>query len=115
MGCSLPLLSPQNKSRFGTHTSPSGQEEDEDLPLGEESPQALMELLRDPHSPWALPLGCSPQDQQLRDVAVQAPQLVSGTRVLQVFRSLRIVGKDVSAGWQAGMGWCPQSCPPPGQ
>uniref|UniRef100_A0A8C3BVV1 Leucine rich repeat containing 43 n=1 Tax=Cairina moschata TaxID=8855 RepID=A0A8C3BVV1_CAIMO len=86
-----------NKSRFGTHTSPSGQEEDEDLPLGEESPQALMELLRDPHSPWALPLGCSPQDQQLRDVAVQAPQLVSGTRVLQVFRSLRIVGKDVSA------------------
>uniref|UniRef100_U3IGH0 Leucine rich repeat containing 43 n=1 Tax=Anas platyrhynchos platyrhynchos TaxID=8840 RepID=U3IGH0_ANAPP len=85
-----------NKSRFSARTSPSGQEEDEDLPLGEESPQALMELLRDPHSPWALPPGCSPQDQQLRDMAVQVPQLVSGTRVLQVFRSLRIVGKDVS-------------------
>uniref|UniRef100_A0A8B9UUM6 Leucine rich repeat containing 43 n=1 Tax=Anas zonorhyncha TaxID=75864 RepID=A0A8B9UUM6_9AVES len=86
-----------NKSRFGAHTSPSGQEEDEDLPLGEESPQALMELLRDPCSPWALPPGCSPEDQQLRDMAVQVPQLVSGTRILQVFRSLRIVGKDVSA------------------
>ncbi|XP_035196742.1 N-acetyllactosaminide beta-1,3-N-acetylglucosaminyltransferase 4 isoform X2 [Oxyura jamaicensis] len=84
-----------NKSRFSARTSPSGQEEDEDLPLGEESPEALLELLRDPHSPWALPPGCSPQDQQLRDVAVQAPQLVRGTRVLQVFRSLRIVGKDV--------------------
>eukprot|EP00075_Anas_platyrhynchos_P036715 XP_027325968.1 N-acetyllactosaminide beta-1,3-N-acetylglucosaminyltransferase 4 isoform X1 [Anas platyrhynchos] len=84
-----------NKSRFSARTSPSGQEEDEDLPLGEESPQALMELLRDPHSPWALPPGCSPQDQQLRDMAVQVPQLVSGTRILQVFRSLRIVGKDV--------------------
>lgn len=116
VGCSLPLPSPspQNKSRFSTRTIPSGQEEDEDLPLGEESPQTLLELLRDPHSPWALPPGCSPQDQQLRDMAVQVPQLVSGTRILQVFRSLRIVGKDVSAGWQAGTGWCPQSCPPPG-
>uniref|UniRef100_A0A8B9C9U6 Leucine rich repeat containing 43 n=1 Tax=Anser brachyrhynchus TaxID=132585 RepID=A0A8B9C9U6_9AVES len=85
-----------NKSRFGVRTSPSGQEEGEDLPLGEESPEALLELLSDPRSPWALPPGCGPQDQQLRDVAVQAPQLVHGTRVLQVFRSLRIVGKDVS-------------------
>ncbi|XP_040433406.1 leucine-rich repeat-containing protein 43 isoform X1 [Cygnus olor] len=84
-----------NKSRFSAHTSPSGQEEDEDLPLGEESPEALLELLRDPRSPWALPPGCDPQNQQLQDVAVQAPQLVHGTRVLQVFRSLRIVGKDV--------------------
>lgn len=98
-GRSLPLPSPslQNKSRFGVRTSPSGQEEGEDLPLGEESPEALLELLRDPRSPWALPPGCGPQDQQLRDVAVQAPRLVHGTRVLQVFRSLRIVGKDVSA------------------
>ncbi|NXI71985.1 LRC43 protein, partial [Anseranas semipalmata] len=82
-----------NKSRFSAHTSPSGQEED--VPLGEESPEALMELLSDPHSPWALPLGCSPQDQHLRDMAIQAPQLIRGTRILQVFRSLRIVGKDV--------------------
>uniref|UniRef100_A0A8B9DQY8 Leucine rich repeat containing 43 n=1 Tax=Anser cygnoides TaxID=8845 RepID=A0A8B9DQY8_ANSCY len=85
-----------NKSHFGVRTSPSGQEEGEDLPLGEESPEALLELLRDPRSPWALPPGCGPQDQQLRDVAVQAPRLVHRTRVLQAFRSLRIVGKDVS-------------------
>ncbi|NXK51198.1 LRC43 protein, partial [Chauna torquata] len=82
-----------NKSRFSAHTSPSGQEED--MPLGEESPEALTELLSDPRSPWALPPGCSPQDQCLRDVAVQMPQLVRSTRVLQVFRFLRIVGRDV--------------------
>ncbi|XP_031411828.1 leucine-rich repeat-containing protein 43 [Meleagris gallopavo] len=88
-----------NKSRFVTYTGSSGQEEER--PLGEESPEALLELLHDPHSPWALPPGCSPQDQHLRDVAVLAPQLTRGTCVLQLFRSLRIVGKDVStAGWQ---------------
>uniref|UniRef100_G1MZH9 Leucine rich repeat containing 43 n=1 Tax=Meleagris gallopavo TaxID=9103 RepID=G1MZH9_MELGA len=83
-----------NKSRFVTYTGSSGQEEER--PLGEESPEALLELLHDPHSPWALPPGCSPQDQHLRDVAVLAPQLTRGTCVLQLFRSLRIVGKDVS-------------------
>ncbi|NXC42400.1 LRC43 protein, partial [Penelope pileata] len=82
-----------NKPRFGPHAGSSGQEEDR--PLGEESPEVLMGLLRDPHSPWALPPGCSPQDQHLRDVAVQDPRLTCGTRILPVFRSLRIVGKDV--------------------
>uniref|UniRef100_A0A669PGD4 Leucine rich repeat containing 43 n=1 Tax=Phasianus colchicus TaxID=9054 RepID=A0A669PGD4_PHACC len=83
-----------NKSRFVTYAGSSGQEEER--PPGEESPEALLELLHDPRSPWALPPGCSPQDQRLRDVAVLAPQLTRGTRVLQLFRSLRIVGKDVS-------------------
>ncbi|XP_048819755.1 leucine-rich repeat-containing protein 43 [Lagopus muta] len=82
-----------NKSRFVTYAGSSGQEEER--LLGEESPEALLELLRDPRSPWALPAGCSPQDQRLREVAVLAPQLTCGTRVLRLFRSLRIVGKDV--------------------
>ncbi|POI26810.1 hypothetical protein CIB84_009440, partial [Bambusicola thoracicus] len=82
-----------NKSRFVTYAGSSGQEEER--PLDEESPEALLELLSDPHSPWALPPGCSPEDQRLRDVAVLAPQLTHGNRVLQLFRSLRIVGKDV--------------------
>uniref|UniRef100_A0A8C4XL31 Leucine rich repeat containing 43 n=1 Tax=Falco tinnunculus TaxID=100819 RepID=A0A8C4XL31_FALTI len=71
--------------------------QDEALPLGEESPEALVELLRDPHSPWAPPPGCSPQDQHLRETAVLAPELIRGSKVLQILRSLQIVGKGVSA------------------
>ncbi|NXQ87339.1 LRC43 protein, partial [Nyctibius grandis] len=93
-----------NKSRFDARTSPrrgrpglgtdpAGQEED--VPPGEESPEVLMELLSDQHSPWALPPGCSPQDQQLREMAVLTPKLVRGSNVFQVLRSLRIVGKRV--------------------
>ncbi|XP_055575970.1 leucine-rich repeat-containing protein 43 [Falco cherrug] len=69
--------------------------QDEALPLGEESPEALVELLRDPHSPWAPPPGCSPQDQHLRETAVLAPELIRGSKVLQILRSLQIVGKGV--------------------
>ncbi|NXH17362.1 LRC43 protein, partial [Bucco capensis] len=74
-------------------TDPAGQEEA--MPLGEESPETLMELLSDPHSPWALPPDCSPQDQHLREVAVLAPEQVCGSHIFKVFRSLRIVGKGV--------------------
>ncbi|XP_065548630.1 leucine-rich repeat-containing protein 43 isoform X2 [Lathamus discolor] len=105
-GLSLPLLSPslQNKSRFAACRSPHrGQprlwadqaRQEEDLPLGEESPEALIELLKDRHSPWALPPGCRPQDQLLREVAVLEPKLVHGSNVFQVLRSLRIVDKGV--------------------
>ncbi|NXG76598.1 LRC43 protein, partial [Baryphthengus martii] len=93
-----------NKSRFcarvsprggqpGPGTDPTGQEEA--LPPGEESPEVLMELLSDRHSPWALPPNCSPQDQHLREMAVLVPELVRGSKVFQVLRSLRIVGKGV--------------------
>ncbi|XP_074015891.1 leucine-rich repeat-containing protein 43 [Numenius arquata] len=93
-----------NKSRFNAHRSPrrgrpgpgadpAGQEET--VPLGEESPEALIELLRDRHSPWALPPDCSPQDRHLREMAVLAPELVRGSNVFQLFRSLRIVDKGV--------------------
>ncbi|NXT83774.1 LRC43 protein, partial [Zapornia atra] len=71
----------------------AGQEET--VPLGEETPEALMEILRDQHSPWALPPGCSPQDQQLREMAVLTPKIVHGSNIFWVFRSLRIVDKGV--------------------
>ncbi|XP_049660177.1 leucine-rich repeat-containing protein 43 [Accipiter gentilis] len=54
-----------------------------------------MELLSDRHSPWALLPDCSPQDQHLREMAVLAPELVHGSNIFQVLRSLRIVGKGV--------------------
>ncbi|NXQ99857.1 LRC43 protein, partial [Sagittarius serpentarius] len=93
-----------NKSRFNAHVSPCGDQpglgadpagQEEAVPLGEESPDALMELLSDRHSPWALPPDCSPQDQHLREMAVLAPKLVRGSNVFQVLKSLRIVGKGV--------------------
>ncbi|KFO89115.1 Leucine-rich repeat-containing protein 43, partial [Buceros rhinoceros silvestris] len=93
-----------NKSRFDAHRSPcrsqpglgadpAGQEEA--VPLGEESPDALVEPLRDWHSPWALPPGCTPQDQHLREMAVLTPEILHGSNIFQVLRSLRIVGKGV--------------------
>ncbi|KFZ64759.1 Leucine-rich repeat-containing protein 43, partial [Antrostomus carolinensis] len=93
-----------NKSCFNAHRSPrQGQpglgpnpaRQEEALLLDEESPEVLMELLSDRHSPWALPPGCSPQDQHLREMAVLAPELVHGSNLFQVFRSLRITGKGV--------------------
>uniref|UniRef100_A0A663EAW2 Leucine rich repeat containing 43 n=1 Tax=Aquila chrysaetos chrysaetos TaxID=223781 RepID=A0A663EAW2_AQUCH len=95
-----------NKSRFNACTNPCGGQlglgkdparQEEAVPLGEESPDVLMELLSDRHSPWALLPDCSPQDQHLRELAVLAPELVHGSNVFQVLRSLRIVGKGVSA------------------
>uniref|UniRef100_A0A8B9YY11 Leucine rich repeat containing 43 n=1 Tax=Buteo japonicus TaxID=224669 RepID=A0A8B9YY11_9AVES len=95
-----------NKSRFNACTNPCGGQlgpgtaaarQEEAVPLGEESPDVLMELLSDRHSPWALLPDCSPQDQRLREMAVLAPELVHGSNVFQVLRSLRIVGKGVSA------------------
>ncbi|NXF67829.1 LRC43 protein, partial [Ciccaba nigrolineata] len=93
-----------SKSRFNARTSrrrgqpglgadPARQEEA--MLLGEESPEARMELLSDWHSPWALPPDCSPQDQHLREMAVLAPELIHGSKIFQVLRSLRIVDKGV--------------------
>ncbi|XP_017931712.3 leucine-rich repeat-containing protein 43 [Manacus vitellinus] len=85
-----------NKSYLSGHRSPHrvqpGQEE---AVLDEETPEALLELLRDQHSPWALPQDCSPQDQLLKEVAVLAPELVHGSKVYQVLKSLRMVDKGV--------------------
>ncbi|XP_074743580.1 leucine-rich repeat-containing protein 43 [Strix uralensis] len=81
------------RGRGGTAMGCVGQEEA--MLLGEESPEARMELLSDRHSPWALPPDCSPQDQHLREMAVLAPELIHGSNIFQVLRSLRIVGKGV--------------------
>ncbi|NXM36331.1 LRC43 protein, partial [Oxyruncus cristatus] len=85
-----------NKSCLRGRRSPRrvqpGQEE---ALLDEETPEALLELLRDQHSPWALPRDCSPQDRLLREVAVLAPELVHGSKVYQVLKSLRMVDKGV--------------------
>ncbi|XP_063272249.1 leucine-rich repeat-containing protein 43 isoform X5 [Prinia subflava] len=86
-----------NKSRLDARRSPragpAGPEEA--VPPGEETPEALLELLRDQHSPWALPPECSPQERLLREVAVLAPELLRGSRVFQAVKSLRILDKGV--------------------
>ncbi|NXM18353.1 LRC43 protein, partial [Ploceus nigricollis] len=84
-----------NKSCLNARRSPRAQPAglEEAVPPGEESPEALLELLRDQHSPWALPPDCSPQDQLLREVAVLAPELLQGSGVFQVVKSLRLLDK----------------------
>ncbi|NWX33536.1 LRC43 protein, partial [Notiomystis cincta] len=67
----------------------------EAVPPAEETPEALLDLLRDRHSPWALPPECSPQERLLREVAVLAPELLRGSGVFQAVRSLRILDKGV--------------------
>ncbi|NXD97888.1 LRC43 protein, partial [Chaetorhynchus papuensis] len=98
-GLPLLLLSPclQNKSCLNARRSPRAEPAglEEAVPPGEETPEALLELLRDQHSPWALPPDCSPQDRLLREVAVLAPELLRGSRVFQVVKSLRILDKGV--------------------
>ncbi|NWT24485.1 LRC43 protein, partial [Cardinalis cardinalis] len=85
-----------NKSRCNARRSSRAQPAGlEALPPGEESPEVLLELLRDQHSPWALPSDCSPQAQRLREVVVLAPELLRGSRVSQLVKSLRILDKGV--------------------
>ncbi|KAF2987580.1 hypothetical protein EK904_013253, partial [Melospiza melodia maxima] len=84
-----------NKSRCNARRSswaqPAGLEEA--VPPGEDTPEVLLELLRDQHSPWALPPDCSPQAQRLREVIVLAPELLHGSSVSQLVKSLRILDK----------------------
>ncbi|XP_056359973.1 leucine-rich repeat-containing protein 43 isoform X2 [Oenanthe melanoleuca] len=86
-----------NKSRLHGRRSPRAEAAglEEAVPPGEESPEALLELLRDQHSPWALPSEGSPQDRLLREVAVLAPELLHGSRIFQLVKSLRILDKGV--------------------
>uniref|UniRef100_A0A8D2QJ35 Leucine rich repeat containing 43 n=1 Tax=Zonotrichia albicollis TaxID=44394 RepID=A0A8D2QJ35_ZONAL len=99
-GLPLPLLSPrspQNKSRCNARRSSQAQSVrlEEAVPPGEDTPEVLLELLRDQHSPWALPSDCSPQAQRLREVIVLAPELLHGSSVSQLVKSLRILDKGV--------------------
>uniref|UniRef100_A0A8C3IQM3 Leucine rich repeat containing 43 n=1 Tax=Chrysemys picta bellii TaxID=8478 RepID=A0A8C3IQM3_CHRPI len=62
----------------------------------EESLETLMEFVSSQDSPWALPPDCSPEDQHLRELAVQSPQLIQDNFIFLFFRSLRIVDKGVN-------------------
>uniref|UniRef100_A0A8C4YR93 Leucine rich repeat containing 43 n=1 Tax=Gopherus evgoodei TaxID=1825980 RepID=A0A8C4YR93_9SAUR len=62
----------------------------------EESLETLMEFVSSQDSPWALPPDCSPEDQHLRELAVQSPQLIRDNFLFLFFRSLRIVDKGVN-------------------
>ncbi|XP_075754770.1 leucine-rich repeat-containing protein 43 isoform X5 [Pelodiscus sinensis] len=62
----------------------------------EESPQTLMEFVSSQDSPWALPPDCSPEDQHLRELAVQSPQLIRDNFIFLFYRSLRIVDRGVN-------------------
>uniref|UniRef100_A0A674JQB5 Leucine rich repeat containing 43 n=1 Tax=Terrapene triunguis TaxID=2587831 RepID=A0A674JQB5_9SAUR len=58
--------------------------------------ETLMEFVSSQDSPWALPPDCSPEDQHLRELAVQSPQLIRDNFIFLFFRSLRIVNKGVN-------------------
>uniref|UniRef100_A0A8C0H6U6 Leucine rich repeat containing 43 n=1 Tax=Chelonoidis abingdonii TaxID=106734 RepID=A0A8C0H6U6_CHEAB len=62
----------------------------------EESLETLMEFVSSQGSLWALPPDCSPEDQHLRKLAVQSPQLIRDNFIFFFFRSLRIVDKGVN-------------------
>ncbi|NWJ01435.1 LRC43 protein, partial [Crypturellus undulatus] len=60
-----------------------------------ESREEREELLRGPRSPWALPPGCSTEEQRLRLLAVRAPWLARDGSVFLFFRTLRLVDQGV--------------------
>lgn len=63
---------------------------------GEETVQDLLDLVCSPHSPWALPEGSSAEDRFLKELAVQNPLMLKDTFLYSYFRSLRVVGRQVS-------------------
>lgn len=65
---------------------------------GEETVEALLGLVRSPHSPWALLEGSSAEDRFLRELAIQNPLVLKDTFFYSYFRSLRVVDKQVRAG-----------------
>ncbi|XP_051693735.1 leucine-rich repeat-containing protein 43 isoform X2 [Oryctolagus cuniculus] len=82
-----------NKSRFGPRTGQMWRELD---PREEETVEALLDLVRSPHSPWALPSGSSTEDQFLRELAIQDPLQLKDSFFYSYFRTLRVVDKEVS-------------------
>uniref|UniRef100_K7G5T0 Leucine rich repeat containing 43 n=1 Tax=Pelodiscus sinensis TaxID=13735 RepID=K7G5T0_PELSI len=90
-----------NRSRFKLRKRKPGgnavQREEEEIETpNEESPQTLMEFVSSQDSPWALPPDCSPEDQHLRELAVQSPQLIRDNFIFLFYRSLRIVDRGVN-------------------
>ncbi|XP_047417409.1 leucine-rich repeat-containing protein 43 isoform X2 [Sciurus carolinensis] len=89
-----------NKSRFLPQTWRTWREltprEEETVSPGEETVEALLGLVRGPHSPWALVEDSSAEDQFLRELAIQSPLMLKDTFFYSYFRSLRVVDKQVS-------------------
>lgn len=65
---------------------------------GEETVEALLGLVRGPHSPWALVKDSSAEDRFLRELAIQNPLMLKDTFFYSYFRSLRVVDKQVGVG-----------------
>ncbi|GAB5579005.1 leucine-rich repeat-containing protein 43 isoform X1 [Prionailurus iriomotensis] len=70
--------------------------DEEAVSPGEETVEALLGLVRSPHSPWALLEGSSAEDRFLRELAIQNPLMLKDTFFYSYFRSLRVVDKQVS-------------------
>ncbi|XP_019323108.2 leucine-rich repeat-containing protein 43 isoform X2 [Panthera pardus] len=89
-----------NKSRFLPRTWRTWREliprDEEAVSPGEETVEALLGLVRSPHSPWALLEGSSAEDRFLRELAIQNPLMLKDTFFYSYFRSLRVVDKQVS-------------------
>ncbi|XP_071065882.1 leucine-rich repeat-containing protein 43 [Dasypus novemcinctus] len=89
-----------NESRFLPQTWRTWRElvprEEEAAKAGEETEEALLGLVRSPHSPWARLGELSAQDSFLRELAIRNPLMLKDTFFYSYFKSLRVVNKAVS-------------------
>ncbi|KAM6155775.1 leucine-rich repeat-containing protein 43 [Rhynchocyon petersi] len=89
-----------NRSRFLPKTWRTWRElvpRDEEMVSTEEEPvDALLGLVRSPHSPWALPKDSSKEDRFLRELAIKNPAVITDAFLYSYLRSLRVVDKKVS-------------------
>ena len=60
-----------------------------------EKSEVLQELVSSHFSPWHLDYSWSEEAKQLREIAVKSPWLIDTNFVLNYFKTLRIVDKDV--------------------
>ncbi|KAK2102813.1 Leucine-rich repeat-containing protein 43 [Saguinus oedipus] len=96
----IPSLPLQNKSRFLPQTWRTWRElvsrEEDVVSPGEETVEALLGLVRSPHSPWALLNDSNAEDRFLRELAIRNPMMIRDTFFYSYFRSLRVVDKEVT-------------------
>ncbi|XP_006894769.1 PREDICTED: leucine-rich repeat-containing protein 43 [Elephantulus edwardii] len=89
-----------NRSRFLPQTQRSWRElvprEEEPGSTEEEPVDALLDLVRSPHSPWALLQDSSKEDAFLRELAIRDPLKITDAFFYSYFRCLRVVDKEVS-------------------
>ncbi|XP_038619500.1 leucine-rich repeat-containing protein 43 [Tachyglossus aculeatus] len=88
-----------NKSRFMSRKRKSWRvgtsKEEENRDPGEESLEALVELVHSPHSPWVLPEDSSAEDHYLRELAIRNPHVLRDSFFFSYFKCLRVVDKGV--------------------